>query len=81
MRLRISMGRARPLVRPSIRPSARLSARPFLPIYVQTSNMAVFEGEKSSTDIVNNGTMSYHEVVESDVPPRYLFLSFPSLPL
>ena len=37
-------------------------------------NMAVFECEKSSTDIINNGTMSADEVVASDVPPRYLFL-------
>ena len=37
--------------------------------------MAVFEGRKSSTDIVNNGIMSADEVVASDVPPRYLFFS------
>ena len=36
--------------------------------------MPVFEGEKSSTDIVNNGTMSDDEVVASDVRPRYLLL-------
>ena len=30
--------------------------------------MAVFECEKSSTDTVNNGTMSDDEVVASDVP-------------
>ena len=30
--------------------------------------MAVFESEKSSTDIVNNGTMTDDEVVASDVP-------------
>ena len=35
--------------------------------------MAVFEGKKSSNDILNNGTMSADEVVASDVPPRYLF--------
>ena len=34
--------------------------------------MAVFEVEKSSTDIVKNGTMSDDEVVASDVRPRYL---------
>ena len=34
--------------------------------------MAVFEGEKLSTNIVNNGTMSDEEVVASDVPPQYL---------
>ena len=36
--------------------------------------MAVFEGKRSSTDIVNNGKMSDDEVVASDVPPRYLFI-------
>ena len=34
--------------------------------------MAVFEGKKSSNDIINSGTMSDDEVVASDVPPRYL---------
>ena len=34
--------------------------------------MDVFEGKKSSNDIINNGTMSDDEVVASDVPPRYL---------
>ena len=37
--------------------------------------MTVFEGKKSSNDILNIGTMSADEVVASDVPPRYLFLS------
>ena len=36
--------------------------------------MAVFEGKKSSNDIINNDTMSDDEVVASYVPPRYLFL-------
>ena len=36
--------------------------------------MVVFEREKSSTNMVNNGTMSDDEVAASDVPPRYLFL-------
>ena len=35
--------------------------------------MAVFEGKKSSTDIIINDIMSDDEVVASDVPPRYLF--------
>ena len=35
--------------------------------------MAVFEGKKSSNDIINNDTISDDEVVASDVPPRYLF--------
>ena len=35
--------------------------------------MDVFEGEKSSTNILKNGTMRDDEVVASDVPPRYLF--------
>ena len=34
--------------------------------------MAVFEGKKSSNDILNDGIMSDDEVVASDVPPRYL---------
>ena len=34
--------------------------------------MAVFEGKKSSNDIIINDTMSDDEVVASDVPPRYL---------
>ena len=50
------------------------SVRPSVPSYFQTPNMAVFEGKKSSTDIVNNGTMSADEVVASDVPPRYTCL-------
>ena len=35
--------------------------------------MAVFEGKKSSNDIIINDTMS-EDVVASDKPPRYLFL-------
>ena len=35
--------------------------------------MAVFEGEKSSTDNVNNDTICDDEEVASYVPPRYLF--------
>ena len=31
--------------------------------------MAIYEGEKQSTDIVNNGTISDDEVVATDVPP------------
>ena len=36
--------------------------------------MAVFEGKKSSNDIIINDTMSDDELVASDVPPRYLLL-------
>ena len=36
--------------------------------------MAVFEGKKSSNDLVFYDTMSDDEEVASDVPPRYLFL-------
>ena len=62
MRLRISIrGRVRPSVRPSI------------PCYFRTTNMAIFEDEKSSIDITNNDTISDDEVVASYVPPRYLF--------
>ena len=35
--------------------------------------MAIFEGKRSSNDIMTNNTMSDDEVVASDVPPRYLF--------
>ena len=38
--------------------------------------MAVFEGEKLLSEIVNNGRMSDDEVVASDVPPRYLLSSY-----
>ena len=37
--------------------------------------MAVFEGKKSSNDIIND-TMSDDEVVTSDEPQRYLLFSF-----
>ena len=40
--------------------------------------MAVFEGEKSSIDIISNGTLS-DEVVAFDVPPRYLLHAIPHL--
>ena len=39
---------------------------------VRPPNMAIFEGEKSLTDVVNSNTMSDDEEVASDVPPRYL---------
>ena len=38
--------------------------------------MAVFEGKKSSNDIIINGTLRNDEVVASDVPQQYLFFSF-----
>ena len=63
----------RPSVRRSVRPSVRPSVGPSVPRYFQTTNIAVFEGKKSTNDIKNNGTMSDDEVVASDVPPRYLF--------
>ena len=50
-----------------------VSVRPSVPSYFLTPNMAVFEGEKLPTDIVNDGTMSDDEAVASDVPTRYLF--------
>ena len=71
MRRRISTrGCVRPSVRRSVGPSVRMS----VPCYFQKTNMAVFEGKKSSNDIINNDTMSDDEVVASYVPPRYLFL-------
>ena len=38
--------------------------------------MAVCKAEKSSIDIMNNGTISDDEEAASDVPPRYLFLFY-----
>ena len=35
--------------------------------------MAVFEGKKSTNDIINHGRISDDGVVASYVPPRYLF--------
>ena len=62
MRLRISIrGRVRP------------SVHPYVPCYFRKTIMAVFEGKKSSNDIINNDTMSDDEVVAFYVPPRYLF--------
>ena len=41
------------------------------------TNVAIFEGKKSSNDIEKNDTMSDDEVAASDVSPRlFLFLSF-----
>ena len=71
MRLRISI---RGRVRPSVRRSVRRSVRPSVPCYFRMTNMAIFEGRKSSNDITNNNRMSDDEVVASYVPPRYLFL-------
>ena len=57
---------------PSVRPSVGPSVRPSVPSYFRTMNMANFECGKSSTDVMNNGTMSVDEVVASDEPPRKL---------
>ena len=61
MRLRIS-------IRGRVRPSVRSSVRPYVPSYFRPTNMVVFEGKKSSNDIIINDTMSDDEVVASDVP-------------
>ena len=58
---------------PSIRRSVGPSVGPPVLRYFRATNMAVFEGKKSSNGIINNGTMSDDEIVASDVPPRYLF--------
>ena len=42
------------------------------PCFLMT-DLTVFEGTKSATDILINDTMSDHEVVASDVPPCCLF--------
>ena len=38
--------------------------------------MSVFVGEKSSTDVIDNGTMSEDEVVASDVHVLFFFFLF-----
>ena len=67
----------RPSVRPSVHPSVRLtvcpSVGPSVPRCFQTTNMAVFEGKKSSNDIIINHTISDDEEVVSAVPPWYSF--------
>ena len=68
-----------PCIRPCLdatrHPYKRLypSIDPSVPSYFRTTNMADFEREKSSNDIIIDGTTSDDEVVASDVPPRYLF--------
>ena len=64
----------------SVRPSVRPSVYPvlFLNDEIRQTNTAVFEGKKSSNEIVINDTMSDDEVVASDVLPRYLFSCFSS---
>ena len=59
-------------LRISVRGRVPRSVGASVPCYFRTTNIAVFEGIKSSNDIINNGTMSDDEVVASDVPPRYL---------
>ena len=61
MRLRIS-------VRGCVRPSVGT----YVPRYFRTTNIALFEGKKSSNDIIINDTMSDDEQVASYVPPWYL---------
>ena len=60
-------------VGPSVRSSVGPSVGPSVPYYFRTTNMTIFEGEKSSNDITINDTMSDDKVVASYVPPRYLF--------
>ena len=52
-------------LRVSITGRVRSSVRPSVPSYFRTTNMAVFEIEKSWIDIMNNGTMSDDEAVTS----------------
>ena len=52
-------------LRISIRGRVRSSVRPSVPSYFRTTNMAVFESEKSWIDIMNNGTIIDDEVVTS----------------
>ena len=48
------------------------SARPSIPGYFPKTNMAIFEDKKKSNDIKINDTIWDDEVIESDVPQRYL---------
>ena len=59
-----------------VRPSVRGFVGRSVPRYFRMLNMAVFECNESSKDIINNDTMSDDEVVASDVFPRYLFSWF-----
>ena len=58
----------------SVLPSVRPYVRPYVPCSFRKTIVAVFEGRKSSDEVIINKTMSDDEVVASDVPPRYLFL-------
>ena len=67
MRLSISIsGRVGPSEGLTVGPEVR-------PVLLLLTSMVVFEGKKSSNDIIINDAMSDDEVVASDVPPRYLF--------
>ena len=48
------------------------SAGPCMPCYYRTTNVAIFEGEKSSNEIKINDTIINDDVVTSDVPPAEL---------
>ena len=61
LRFRIAIGR-------SGRPSVRQSVGPSVPCYLRTWNMAVFESNKSSNDIMVNHKLNDDEAVVSDVP-------------
>ena len=53
-------------------PSVPMLVRSSVLSIFQTTNMAVFEGRKSSNDIIINDTLSDNGVVASDAPRRYL---------
>ena len=53
--------------------SVRRFVRRSVPCYFRKTNMVIYEGKKSSNDIINNDTMSDDQVVASYVPPRNLF--------
>ena len=57
-------------------PSVVPSVSPFVPCYFWTTNMAVFECNKSSNDIITNVTISDDEVVASVFSFQHVFRGF-----
>ena len=56
-----------------VRPSVGPFVGPYVPWYFRMTNMAIFDGERSSNDIINNDTKS-----DDDAVSRYLFKKVPN---